>query len=195
MNILNAMNAVKEADKDFFEIDQDESVACIQLEYENPDMIFDENIRTKIPKISEDFFDKVFGLVDLIPSKYGLDIHIQFDKMQGYGGDELREIFLKNVFLKIGEGQRIANRENRLALSLCVAGLCFILISTCLNMVWTDGGTAKTIIDYILDILATVPFWGATEILVINNREKLNYERTLKKRIRSVVFQEKEAGC
>ena len=65
--------------------------------------------------------------------------------------------------------------QNSLALLFCGIGLVFILVSIGLEYVPFANETLKSIIAYILDIMATVPFWGAMEIYLISNNEERKY--------------------
>jgi len=177
--------------KDFFELDEDESIAHIQMEYENPSEIFDQNIITKIPRMSVDFIDTIIGAFDFVPNKFKLDILVRFDDMEGYSGEELEEIYKKNIMLEVGILKRRGDRQNKLALTLVALGLVFIFFSIYIGSVWTDGGMAADIVAFILDILATVPFWGATEIFVVDGNEKRQTASNLAKRFQNITFEEK----
>ena len=185
------LKEAREIHKEFFELDEDESIAHIQMEYENPSEIFDQNILTKIPRMSIDFIDMVIGAFELVPNKFKLDILVRFDDMEGYSRDELEEIYRKNIMLEIGILKRREDGQNKLALTLCALGLIFFFVSIYVGSVWTDGGTAADIVAFVLDILATVPFWGATEIFVVDGNEKRQTASNLAKRFHKITFEEK----
>ena len=189
-------DALKQAiniEKEFFDFDPDEPVVHLQLEYQKPSEIFDQSIKTNVPRMSEDFMNRVIGLFDLIPEKYKLDIHIVFDDMEQYDEETLAEICKKNILLDKEILEQRVKRDNSLALSLCATGLFFILISIYINRIWTDSGTAGEIVAFILDTFATVPFWGAMEVFFIDNRKTGKTTADLAKRTYAITFYKKQA--
>ena len=85
-----------------------------------------------------------------------------------------------------------ARRRNRLVLILCAIGLVFVLLSVWLDRLWTNEGTVKNIIFFILNIVATVPFWGAMDIYLVKGSEKRKTAANIRKRFNSISFQRKE---
>ena len=76
---------------------------------------------------------------------------------------------------------------------LCGIGLAFILLSIYIGSVWTEESVAKDIVVYILDIIATVPFWGAMEICIIDNRERRRKLSNIRRRFNTIEFRRKDA--
>ena len=189
-------DALKQAiniEKEFFDFDPEEPVVHLQLEYQKPSEIFDQSIKTNVPRMSEDFMNRVIGLFELIPDKYKLDIRIVFDEMEQYDEETLAEICKKNILLDKEILEQRVKRGNSLALSLCATGLFFILVSIYINRVWTGSGAAGEIVSFILDILATVPFWGAMEVFLIDNRKTGKTTADLAKRSYAITFYKKQA--
>lgn len=184
--------SIQDIEEQFFELDHENRVAQIRLEYEKPAAIFDCSTVSKIPKMSEVFIDWVIRCFELIPKKYKLDVDVVFADLDGYTEEELSEICAKNILLEIKIRKRRTERENRLALSLCAIGLLFILASIYIGNVWTDGGTAQEIVMFFLDIFATVPFWAAVEIYVVDSSEKRETVRNLLLRFHAITFRKKQ---
>ena len=162
-------------ENEFLDLDQKNKIAFIRMMYEKPSDIFSENTMTKIPIIDESFFGEIFHSFDLAPKHYKVDLEILFSDLEEYDEQELGEIFRKNVLMETAMKKRQKKDQNGLALLLCGIGLVFILISIGLEYVPFANETLKSIIAYILDIMATVPFWGAMEIYLISNNEERKY--------------------
>lgn len=179
-------------EEEFFELDHERKTALLRFEYERPEDIFDSGAVRNIPMVSRDFLDKLIGAFDCIPSKYKLDIRIVFDDMQGYSEEQLMEIFQKNILLGVKIAFRVTRRQNRLALALFMTGVFFVLLSIWFNHTFTDDGVFREIVSYILDIAATVPFWGAMEVFFIDNREKKQTAVNIARRFHGITFEQKD---
>ena len=162
-------------ESEFLDLDPEHKIAFIRMKYETPSDIFHENTVTKIPFIDESFFGEIFHAFDLTPKHYKVDLEILFSDLEEYNEQELEEIFRKNVLMESAVKKRQKKDQNSLALLLCGIGLVFILVSIGLEYVPFANETLKSIIAYILDIMATVPFWGAMEIYLISNNEERKY--------------------
>lgn len=184
----------RDVEKEFFDLDQKNGVAHIELSYEKPSDIFDCNTKTKVPKMSDEFIDWVIRSFELVPNKYKLDVDIVFDDMEGYTEEELLEICQQNILLEIRIRKRRTRRENSLAMSLCAIGLIFIFASIYIGRVWTDGGSVQEIVSFVLDILATVPFWAATEIYVVNSSERRKTLKNLLWRFHAISFRRRDGA-
>ena len=166
------MAEYRSAEENFFDLDHENKIAHIVLQYEQPGDIFEQSMRTKIPRLCSDFIDWIISSFDYVPKKYKADLCISFDDMGGYTTQQLEDIFRKNFQLELKIRNRQANKQKTLALLLCLIGFAFIAVSFFVNKNWQDEGTLKEVIAYVLDIAATVPFWGALDILLIENSER-----------------------
>ena len=191
---MRTLKQAKDIEQVFFQLDQEKSVAQLQMEFQNPSEIFDLSIKMNVPRIQDDFINRVFELFELIPDNYKLDIRVVFDDLESYDEEELAEIIKMNILLENEILERRARKDNLLALSLCATGLIFFLISIYLGRSWTDGGMAGEIVSFILDILATVPFWGAMEVFLIDNRRRRRTAADLAKRSYAITFHKKQDG-
>ena len=108
--------------------------------------------------------------------------------MEGYSEECLEEIFRKNIMLALQIRLQKARRQNRLALILCVVGLVFILLSSWLRRLWMEEGTVRDIVFFILNIIATVPFWGAMDIFLVDGSERRKTAADISKRFDSISF-------
>ena len=169
------MKQIANIEREFLDLDPDNKIAHIRMVFEKPGDIFYENAAAKIPIIDESFYEGIFQSFDLAPKHYKIDLEVLFSDLEEYDEAELEQIFRKNVKLASVVKLRERKDQNRLALMLCGIGLVFILISIGLEQVPFANETLKSILAYILDIMATVPFWGAMEIYLISNNEQRRF--------------------
>ena len=175
-------------EEEFFELDHENKEVLIRRTFEKPEEIFDTNAVTKTPLMTEEFIESLIGAFDRVPDKYKLNIRIAFDDLDGYSEEQLVDICRKNFMQETKTRIRYAYRQNRLAVALCGIGLFFILLSIWLGSVWTAESTVRDVVLYILDIVATVPFWGAMEICIIDNRERRRKILNIKRRFHTIEF-------
>ena len=174
--------------EDFFRLDKEAKLARIDLAFDSSSDIFTPAVQSEIPILSEDFITWLFSAFDYLPDKYRLDITVFFNDMEGFSEESLKEIFRKNIMLALRIHAQKAHRQNRLALTLCVTGLVFILASVLLGQLWTEESTVHDIVLSVLDIVATVPFWGAMEIYLVEGSERRKITENITKRFRSISF-------
>ena len=169
-----------------------DGVAHIRGHFSTFDEIFDESADTKIPRLNADFIEWIEQSFDYVPNRCKLDFEIMLDDPGNNTVKELEEFSRANILLELKAYAARKKRENGIALSLCVSGLLMILLSILINRLWNSEGTIKEIVTYVLDILATVPFWGAADIYFVENRTSryrvMNYIR----RFRKICFQSSE---
>ena len=117
----------------------------------------------------------------LAPSKYKVDLTVSFDDFEGYTDEDLYSIFKKNMVLSTKGIVKEMRMQDMLALSLCVLGFIIIFISILVSRLWKEGGLAKEIVAFLLEILSTVPFWSACDIYFVGNgafrRKGRNYAK------------------
>ena len=191
MNLKNAGKALMSVHDDFFQLDKQKRLARIDLEFNTPSEIFSSAVQSGIPMMSEEFLAQLFNTFDLIPDRYKLDISVSFSDLEGYTEERLEEIFRKNLMLTLRILARKTRRRNRLVLFLCGIGLAFILFTVWLNRLWAGEGTVKEIVFFILDIVATVPFWGAMDIWLVEGSERRRTAAIIRKRFNSISFYRK----
>lgn len=177
-----------EIEEEFFRLDHEKKTAYVELVYDRPSDIFDSGVITTIPMMSEDFFADLLWVFDYLPEKYKLDIDVCFKDLEGYSEADLKKIFEKNIALELKAKSRINLRNVMIALSLCVTGLAFILLSIFINRVWVDDSILKKIVAYILDIMATVPFWGALDVCLVEANERRKRRADIIRRFGNIEF-------
>ena len=191
MDLKSTGKALMSVHDDFFQLDRQQKLARIDMEFNTPSEIFSPVVQSGIPMMSEDFLAQLFNAFDYIPDRYKLDISVTFRDLEGYSEERLNEIFRKNIMLALRTLVQKTRRQNRLVLILCLIGLVFILLSAWLNRLWTDEGTGKDIVFFILDIVATVPFWGAMDIYLVDGSRRRKTAANIRKRFNSITFHRK----
>ena len=188
MDMKNTGKALMSIHEDFFDLDKKKKRARIDLAFDRPSDIFSRTVQAGIPVLSREFLAWLMNAFDYIPDRYKLDISVSFSDQEGYSEERLEEIFRKNILLELRILGQKARRRNRLVLILCLTGLLFILLTTWLARLWTDEGTGRDIVFFILDIVATVPFWGAMDIYLVEGSEKRRTAANIRKRFNSISF-------
>lgn len=179
-------------EKEFFEMDEENKTALIRMEFQSPDEIIKSGTISKTPMMTDEFLDDVVGMFDLVPDTYHLDLRMVFDEMGGYTKEQMTQIFDKNILLITKSRNRIAHRHNMLALYMFGIGVLLILLFVWLSNIWTKESQARTIAEFILEIVATVPFWAAMEIYFIDNSERRRTLMNLKRRFHRIEFVTKD---
>lgn len=179
-------------EKEFFEMDEENKTALIRMEFQSPDEIIKSGTISKTPMMTDEFLDDVVGMFDLVPDTYHLDLRMVFDEMGGYTKEQMTEILKKNIMLVIKSRNRIAHRHNMLALTMVGIGILLILLFVWISKIWTEESEARSIAEFILEIVATVPFWAAMEIYFIDNSERRRTLMNLKRRFHRIEFVTKD---
>ena len=177
--------------EEFLELDHDSHLVNISLQYAKPDDIIDSTVISKTPLLKQEFFERITRAFDNVPDSYRLNIHVFFDSFGNYSEEELSEISRKNILLETGAQISRNKNQNKLALSLCGAGLFFILVSIFMNLYWTEETALKEVIAFILDIAATVPLWSAADLYFVSERGKRKQAVNMHRRFSGISFHEK----
>ena len=154
-------------EEEFVELDRNNHLANVSLHYENPSEIINDTVVTGTPMLKQEFVEYVLNVFDVIPDAYRLNIHVLFDRFDEFNEETLKNIFRKNVLLEGKIQKEKVRKQNRLAGSLCLLGLLFVLLSIIVNVYWKEETTFKEIALFVLDIAATVPFWSAADTYIV----------------------------
>lgn len=184
----NRLNEFINVENEFYELDQENKKAIMRLEFNKVSDIFDMSLITKTPMLNDVFSDWVKCSFEYAPRKYKIDLDISFSDMEGYTSEEMKDIFLKNVYLEAKKTLRNVSLKNNIAYGLIVLGVLFFIAMMLINNLVKDGGIFKDIICYIMDIATTVTFWEALTILIVETKEKGDLGRNLMKRFDSINF-------
>lgn len=175
-------------EEEFFELDHKNKKALIKLSFDKPSDVFDVNAITKTPVFSDDFLSWIGSSFQYAPRKYKIDLDISFVDMENYTGEQLLEIFRKNIFLEVKKQMSTTIVKNNIAIGLIVIGLGLLVSMIFILNFWKNGGVAKEIVSYVFDIATTVTLWEALTILIVENKEKRDQEKNLAKRFDSIRF-------
>lgn len=177
----NYIDDFKNIEKEFFEIDETEKLAKVNLHFDKVSDILDKNYLSKTPVFSDEFNDWILSALNLIPSKYKIDLKISFDDYENYDKDELNKVFGKNILLDAKSKLSEVKSRNKIGFIFMGMGFFFLISMILITHLWTSEGLLKTIFSYVADILATVTFWEALSILVLQGRERrLEYKNLMR---------------
>ena len=109
--------------------------------------------------------------------------------MSGYTGEQLSEIFRKNIDLEFKSKLNANRNRNKIAVGLVGIGVTFFIAMMLISRLWATDSVWKEIFIYISDIATTVTFWEAMTILVVEQKEKRAYLRNLKHRFSAIAFE------
>ncbi len=180
--------AYKNIESEFFDLDDENKIAHVKLIFDSPDDIFDVNCLSKIPIMSDEFDSWLASALDTIPSKYKLDLNVEFNDMHGYSSDDLEEIFKKNILLSMKTMRKSSISRDSIAISLAAAGLLSFTIMMIIQHLWISENAWHEIFFYILDIFTTVLFWEAAGILLVENKERRKQYKNYRDRFYSIKF-------
>ncbi|MBE6529434.1 MAG: hypothetical protein E7680_02380 [Ruminococcaceae bacterium] len=192
MKMKNKIKELKNIEDCFFEIDKESKIAKIVLEFSRPEDIFDQNYVTKQPILSDDFLEWIGSAFKLVSSKYKIDLSIRFDDLGAYTGEELQDIFCKNIDLEFKSRFSENQKRNRVAYGLIGIGLLFFVGMLLIRNLWQSESIWRDIFIYVSDIATTVTFWEAMTILVVEQKEKREFLFDLASRFTSIHFEKKE---
>jgi len=178
-------------ENDFYELDKDNKLAYMKLEFERPSEIFDKNTISKTPILSSDYIRWVSDSFERAPRGYKINLEILFNDLEEYDNEKLNDIFKRNMVLEFKKSERKANSKNFIAYSLIIIGIIFFVIMILINNLWKNGGILKDIFKYVSDIATTVTFWEAMTILVVENKERRSYMKNLYSRFDNIEFKKK----
>ena len=181
-----------EVEREFFDIDDENKRTNFNLEFSSPEDIFDPNLKSGVPALSDDFVEWLKEALEYSPKKYKIDLNVTFDDLGEYTEEELKFIFQKNMILEYKKMKRNEFSKNRLAYSLIGVGIVLLISTFTILSMWKNIGLIYEIFSYILDIATTVVFWEALTILLVEGRERKFYLKQIITRFDKVVFKKKD---
>lgn len=181
-----------EVEREFFDIDDENKRTNFNLEFSSPEDIFDPNLKSGVPALSDDFVEWLKEALEYSPKKYKIDLNVTFDGLGEYTEEELKFIFQKNMMLEYKKMKRNEFSKNRLAYSLIGVGIVLLISTFTILSMWKNIGLIYEIFSYILDIATTVVFWEALTILLVEGRERKFYLKQIITRFDKVVFKKKD---
>ncbi len=178
-------------EEEFFDIDKENNLARITIEFKSPSEILEVNYKTKIPVLNDEFIDWIHSTFAQVSSKYKVDVTIMFDDMEGYTSEELENIFAKNIGLEFKTILHSSRRKRNVALLLVGIGVLSFVAMMLISKLWVSESIWRDIFIYISDIATTVTFWEAMTILIVEGTEERAHLRNLAKRFNSLTFKKK----
>ena len=182
----------KHIEDQFFELDHENKKALMTLVFDKPSDIFDKNVITKKPMLSDEFTDWIKCSFDYVPHRYKGNIEIIFDDMEGYTEEELKDIFMDNVLLEAKQAYRETLSKNKVAFGLLGSGIVLIGALLLIEAFWSSEDVLQNIVAIIVEIGAWVTVWEALDIFLIENKGKRDIRKNLTKRFESIKFTERK---
>ena len=186
------IKSIENIENEFFELDHDNKIANMYLSFNKPSDIFDNNAITKTKVLSDDFIEWIKCSLMYAPRKYKINLHVEFDDMEEYSSEELKDIFIKNTMLEAKRSFHSTITMNKIAISLIIIGIILFGIMLSVNLLWKSESVAKQIISYVMDIGTTVTFWEALTILIVQNKERGDLTKDLLRKFGKIEFMKKD---
>ena len=178
----------KNIENEFFDLDERNKKAHLRLQFDKLSDIIDTNAITKTPVLSDEFFEWMKAAVLYAPRNYKVDLDVALNDMGGYGEEQLVDIFYKNILLESKKGWNHSITKNKIAIGLICLGLVLLIIMLLILGFWTDGGTVREVVAYVLDIMVTVTFWEAMTILIVENKMRIDMRNKLVRKYDRIRF-------
>lgn len=180
--------------KDFFDVDDENKIAHLKLEYQKPSDIFTPNIGFKIPLYTEDFFDWIENFIlYYAPSNYKIHLDVTFDDLEGYTEEELEDIFRKNILLESRRSRNISHINNYGAIGLLILGLIMLFSMVFVFHYWKDDNSLiREMLRYVVDVATMLIIWESITIIVVDNNKRRNFKRNFAIKYEKVRFHLKE---
>ena len=190
-NVKFDSDGVFDIEDHFFSLDKKNKEANFILEFKSPSEIFDNNCKTKIPMLSDDFSEWISCAIDYTPINYKVNLNVYFDDLEGYKVEELNDIFMKNMALEFKHSEHNLFSKNRLAYGLIIIGVALLITTLLVTSFWKEQTLLREITAYLLDIATTVVIWEAMTILLVEDKERKSYYRRLFNKLENVSFHKK----
>ena len=188
MNMKKLAEEYKIVGNEFFDCDDANKIALMKLHFQKPTEIFDNNAVTKLPILSDDFFEWVISSFRYAPKHYKISLDISFDDMEGYTEEDLKTIFYKNILLDTKKEFKKRSNKARIAFILLLVGISFLVAMLLMTALWKNAGIEKDVVSYVFDIATTVTIWQAMTILIVDNTEETQRARQFAKCFESISF-------
>ena len=179
-------------EEDFFDLDKENKIVSMKLEFDTPEEIFDKNSITKTPIFNDDFTEWLQSCFEYAPNGYKIDLDITFIDMGKYSEEELHDIFSKNTILEFKKSQRQFKYKSKIALGLFSTGIAFLIAMILIVALWNEERLLKEILTAVIEIASWVTIWEALDIFIIEHSERRKYMKSLKKRFNSIRFHKKK---
>lgn len=191
-------NIIKEyanIEEDFFDTDISSRTASIKLKFSRPSEIFDLNCISKTPMFSDDFISRLNSAFELVPKKYRVNIEVLFEDFEGYGEEELKKVFEKNIMLEYKRKRSAEKSRAGIAYGLIALGVVLFAAMILTNKLWVSDSIFKEVFSYASDIATTVVFWEAMTILVVERKENMHFAKSLAERFGKIEFKKSAVTC
>ncbi len=203
LNDYRKKNKLKTLDNDklsietYFDICEDEKEATLNLKYDKPCDIFDTHFASKKPILADDFLNEIYYALKVLPSKYSVNLNIEFNDLENYSIEDLDDIFISSIMMTNEEWIITDKKDTHLGyfflgLGIFFLVMMFLLISVVEHKVNNaDNKLWFRVIKYVLDILAMVMIWESITLFFVKRNESRAKQISFNRRIKKVNFNNK----
>jgi len=185
---MGVKDKIQDIESLFLDLDHEKKIAYVNRNYERPSDIIEFEGYTKTPLLKEEYIEWLSVLFSYAPKKYKLNITVSFDDLEGHDIKELEDISHKNLLLEILIQSRKMEDQNSMALLLCGIGIAVMVLYYFVNNFWNAEGPLYNLVLYVIDILATVPFWAAADIFFVGNSEQREAVKSFRERFNPITY-------
>lgn len=193
-NRLKLTNDEKISLETYFDICEDKNEATLNLKYEKPSDIFDPHFISKKPILSDDFLNEIYYALNVLPTKYYLNLNILFNDLEGYSIESLDDIFLSSIMMTNEEWIITDKKDSHLGYFFLGLGIIFLIIMFVLVGIVeqkinnADNKLWFRVLKYVLDILAMVMIWESVTIFFVKRNELRAKQISFNRRIKNITF-------
>ena len=177
-----------DAESSFFSVEDGTDTVNVTLKYDKPDDIFDPRYDSKLPLLNTEFLDRISNTLNMIPSKYKIDLTVRFSDPKEYSEQTLPDILRENIRLEVSKSSMEIHRRNQIATVLIIVGAISFAVMMLISNLWGRENMWKDLFFYIADIAATVTLYEALSILLLQQKEYRIHLNDLERRISSFSF-------
>ena len=180
---------IRNIEKSFFEIDEEEKAAKIVLKYDKQEDLFDPVYVSDPPVLNRDPVDHIMGAFSLVSSEYKVDLTLRFNELDDGHEKKLRDCIKKNLMLEVKTRESASRRRDRLAYAFIIAGVVCFFAMLMISSFWKSESAWRELFFYMFDIKTTVSRYEAVTILSVEKKEKLAALMDLHKRFSDIHFE------
>ena len=166
------LNELVNVEHAFFETDEAKKTARVVLRFDRPEDLFDPNLASGTPLLSQESLTCLQNVFNLVPLKYKVELTLRFDDYGSYSEEELRDIVVKNFALELKSQEAATQRRSKLAYGFLAAGILNFLLMFTIRYVCPTETIWRELFFYLFDIVTTVSLYEAVTILSLERKEK-----------------------
>ncbi len=178
----------------YFDIDEENKEATLNLKYERPNDIFDSHFGSKKPILSDDFLNEIYYALNVLPSRYYVNLEIEFKTLDNYTEEMLDDIFISSIMMTNEEWIITDKKDTHLGYFFLGLGIFFLVVMFLLvgivehQITNADNKMWFRVLKYVLDILAMVMIWESVSLFFVKRNESRAKQISFNRRIKKINF-------